>query len=163
MTRYSPNTSRHAGFTLLELMVSLAILAILLGIGIPSFQSFIQNSQLNASKEGLESALYLARSEAVTRRSSITVCRRNSSGSACENSGSWDSGWLATDKDSTVLRTWDAPSGDTTLNIAGGTTITFTADGWVEGNSAYSFTISGGGSSCSLSVSPIGTLSTAGC
>jgi len=150
------------GFTLLELMVSLAILAILLAIGVPGFQSFIQNRQFNASLDGLESALYLARSEAITRAENITLCRRNSGGNACENGNNWNNGWLVKTA-GTVLRTWDAPSGGTTLNIAGGTAITFTADGGINSNSTYSFTISGGGSSCSLSVSPIGTLSTTGC
>ncbi|KEA64587.1 Type IV fimbrial biogenesis protein FimT [Marinobacterium lacunae] len=156
------------GFTLLELMVALAILAILLAVGVPSFQSFIQRSQLDASREGLESALYLSRSEAVTRATRIVLCRRNGSGSACADANNWNNGWLVAVSGGEVLRTWDAPQGSVSLTIAqagggGSTSITFEADGSVSGDSAYSFSLSGPGNACSLSVSQIGTFSSVNC
>lgn len=55
------------GFTLLELMISIAILAIFLGIGIPAVSDWIQNRQVNVLAESIANALRLAQSEAVQR------------------------------------------------------------------------------------------------
>jgi len=61
------------GFTLIELMVVLAIIAILAMIGIPGFQTTLQNSRMTSATNGLLSALQYARSEAVTQRTAVTV------------------------------------------------------------------------------------------
>ncbi|MDO9635827.1 MAG: prepilin-type N-terminal cleavage/methylation domain-containing protein, partial [Thiobacillus sp.] len=57
--------TRPAGFTLIELMVTLSVLAILLTIGIPSLQMFIQNSRLQSQSASLMGDLNYARAEAV--------------------------------------------------------------------------------------------------
>lgn len=74
------NTQR--GFTILELMLSVAVGAILVGIGVPSFVNTIRNSEMTSATNGLVGALYAARSEAVKQRTRVTVCRAqtNSSG-----------------------------------------------------------------------------------
>ena len=64
---------RHSGFTLIELMVVLAIIAIMATIGIPSYQNMIRDNRLTSATNTLLSALQYARSEAVTQRADITV------------------------------------------------------------------------------------------
>ena len=61
------------GFTLIELMVTLVVLAVLLSIGVPSYVEWIRDSRLDTATRSLASALKLARSEAVSQQSVITV------------------------------------------------------------------------------------------
>lgn len=75
---------RDRGFTLLELMATITILAILLGIGIPSLTAFIQNSRVTSQANGLVSSFHLARSEAIKRGVQVTVEARP---------GGFEAGW----------------------------------------------------------------------
>lgn len=61
------------GFTLVELMITLALLAIMAFIAIPSFTQLTRNNQLQAKAEELKSFLVFARSEAVTQRRAIKI------------------------------------------------------------------------------------------
>lgn len=61
------------GFTLIELLITVAILAILLGVGVPSFVDYIRNSRVSTQVNELATALNFARSEAVTRGDDVTV------------------------------------------------------------------------------------------
>ena len=80
------------GFTLLELMITVAIIAILLAIGIPSFQSAIASSQLTNQTNRIVGALQQARIEAIKRNAHVVTCT-STNGTAC-NGTSWASGWL---------------------------------------------------------------------
>jgi type IV fimbrial biogenesis protein FimT len=68
------NGPRNRGFTLLELLVTVAVAAVLLGIGVPSFIDTVRNNQMAASANDLLAAMHLARTEAVKRRTPVTVC-----------------------------------------------------------------------------------------
>ncbi|MDD2724768.1 MAG: GspH/FimT family pseudopilin [Methylovulum sp.] len=81
------NKKTQIGFTLIELMMTLAIASIVVGIATPSFQSMISNSRLTASTNDFVSALSLARSEAVKRSVRVTVLRKG------PTAGAWESGW----------------------------------------------------------------------
>lgn len=70
--------SHSRGFTLVELMITLALLAIMAFIAIPSFTQLTRNNQLQAKAEELKSFLVFARSEAVTQRRVIKIEATNS-------------------------------------------------------------------------------------
>jgi type IV fimbrial biogenesis protein FimT len=63
--------STSAGLTLIELMIGLAILALLIGMGMPSIGTWMANSRVRNTAEGLQSGLALARSEAVRRNQNV--------------------------------------------------------------------------------------------
>lgn len=86
-------TDHENGFTLIELMVAVSVLAIVLGIGVPGFQELIQNNRITTQANEFVAALNFARSEAIKRGIRITLCR-SSDGSNCSDSGNWDQGWI---------------------------------------------------------------------
>ena len=63
------------GFTLIELMVTLAVLAILATVGIPSFQRLAAEYRVSSQANATQAALQFARSEALKRRSDVVVCQ----------------------------------------------------------------------------------------
>ncbi|WP_421682467.1 prepilin-type N-terminal cleavage/methylation domain-containing protein [Stutzerimonas urumqiensis] len=103
------------GFTLIELMITLAILAILLGLAAPSFRQMIANNRTQTAADNLMTAFQYARSEAVRRGVSVEICRRNNG--ACANATTWGNGWLVKEAGAAgeVLRVWDATAGGTTI------------------------------------------------
>lgn len=84
---------REAGLTLVELLVTIAVAGILLGIGVPAFGSLIQDSRLTTTTNRLVAALQLARSEAVRHNARVTLCN-SVDGAYCAESGGWEQGWI---------------------------------------------------------------------
>ena len=84
---------KDTGFTLTELMITLAIISILLMVGVPSLKTFMQGNQLVAATNELVSALHVARSEAIKLNRRVTVCE-SSDGALCDTTGSWNNGWI---------------------------------------------------------------------
>lgn len=86
------------GFTLIELMVTIAIVAILAAIAFPSFQSSLRNNRASTATNELMASFALARSEAVRSARGAGLCTSND-GTTC--GGTWDDGWIVwTDADS---------------------------------------------------------------
>jgi len=83
-----------SGFTLIELLVTVSISAILLGIAVPSFQTFVLDNRSSAQITSLLSTLYLARSEAIKRDEWVVVCKKNADSDNCVTSGDWTQGWI---------------------------------------------------------------------
>jgi type IV fimbrial biogenesis protein FimT len=76
------------GFTLIELLVTISILAILIGIAAPSFARLAAEQRLRAAAADLQSALLLTRSEAIKRRTAMTLAPAHDD---------WEAGWELTD------------------------------------------------------------------
>jgi len=68
------NAGKHRGFSLLELMVTLLVGGVVLGIGVPSFMEFQRNNAMITQANDLVTGLYLARAESVKRQVPITFC-----------------------------------------------------------------------------------------
>ncbi|KGK42837.1 hypothetical protein LH51_04215 [Nitrincola sp. A-D6] len=122
---------KSSGVTLIELLVAIAVLAILLSLGVPSFNNLIQNSRSTALANEIVTAFNLARSEAVRRAQDITVCASTDEASC---NGVWDgtNGWIVipSQAGATPLRVWDAPPASAVIVQAGAAgSITFDALG----------------------------------
>lgn len=78
---------RQAGFTLIELMVTIAVLAIVLGIAVPSFQGITNRNRLTAITNEVVGAVQLTRMEAIRRNQRVVMCP-TTNGSTC-NGGDW--------------------------------------------------------------------------
>ena len=91
------------GFTLIEVMVTVSILAIILGIAIPNLQDFLRRNTVSSLANGFYAGITQARSEAITRNTCVSICQsattQNSiSGGAvsCVSNGAndWMRGWI---------------------------------------------------------------------
>jgi len=88
--------NKQNGFSLIEVIVTMAIAAIVLSIGVPSFQSYTQNNRQTIAINELATALQLARNSAVSRRVDVTLCK-SLNGANCivgAGSGDWSQGWM---------------------------------------------------------------------
>lgn len=124
---------KHTGFTLIELVVTLAVAAILVTIGIPSFRDFIMNNRLVSQANEFAGAVYLARSAAIKQQRNAYIT---------SNSGTnWANGWTVwVDNDSDnvqaageVLRVTQAFTGNTTFTSGGKTQFRYSPSGLVDG------------------------------
>jgi type IV fimbrial biogenesis protein FimT len=80
---------KQGGFTIIELMFTVVVLAVLLAIGIPNFRDFIRNSHMTAAANDLLSDINLTRSESVKRRVPVTLCRSTDGASCATGSGNF--------------------------------------------------------------------------
>ena len=85
--------TKNSGFTLLELMITLSVVALLAAVGIPSVISFMQQNRVIASTNELISAFHVARTEAIKLNQRVTICESND-GKTCAADGSWRDGWI---------------------------------------------------------------------
>lgn len=103
-----PAIALGRGFTLIEMMVAVAVLAILLAIAVPSFNDATLGSKLTAYANSLVGSAGLARSEALKRNSAVTICKSNQAASppssTCNASGGWEQGWIVRASDGTVIQ-----------------------------------------------------------
>lgn len=92
------NYRRAKGFTLIELMITLLVAAVVLGVGVPNFQEFIANNRMASATNDLVSTLHLARGEAVKRRANVTLCPSadwdNFAVPSCNPGGRLADGWI---------------------------------------------------------------------
>lgn len=105
--RIAPPTD-GSGFTILELMITVAVLAILMGIAVPSFNEMIRQNRLATQTNDLLTATAVARSEAVKRGARVTLCPANGNGSDCSGAATWSGGWLVITDDGANVGTLDA-------------------------------------------------------
>lgn len=86
---------RQQGFNLLELLVTITIAAVVLGIGVPNFRAFLAGNRMAASANDLVTSIHVARTEAVKRRGTVTICGSSTWDSAnpdCDLGGG--TGWI---------------------------------------------------------------------
>jgi type IV fimbrial biogenesis protein FimT len=84
---------RHTGFSITELMVVVAIIAILLGIGVPSYRYITNSYRMSAEVNGLLGDLQYARAEAIRQGQTVSACVSNNR-TACTGGVNWANGWI---------------------------------------------------------------------
>lgn len=90
------NKINQLGFTLLELMIVIAMTGVLIAIGIPSYRSIVTTNALADISNDLSLSLKRARAEAITSGRDVVVCKSTATnaGSATCGGGDWSKGWL---------------------------------------------------------------------
>jgi len=136
-SRLSPmrRCNEQAGFTLMELLLAIAVLAILTTLALPAFTQFIANNRLSAKANEMVAAMQYARSEALRLGVPVQVC---SSSDAETCGGNWNQGWIAfQDPDGNdqpnnandVLRVWQTPGTEFQFTPTNGR-VEFTREGF---------------------------------
>lgn len=90
---YTHGMNSQNGFSLVELMATLAVAAILMTVAVPGFTTLIQNNRMTTTLNDFVSDLALARSEAIKRGSRVTLCK-SADGQTCTNANDWTQGWI---------------------------------------------------------------------
>lgn len=121
--------SKCKGFTLVELLVSLAVLGIVLMLGVPSFQSTVISRRLDSAASQVLNAMNVARSEAARRGVQVSVQAADTN---------WNSGWRVVLADGTVLQAFDGAVNTALTDIE---TITFQPTGIRADANGASFTL----------------------
>jgi len=136
--------NKLSGFTLVEMLMTVAVAAILLVIGIPSFRYVTNSNRIAAEINGLLGDMQFARSEAVKEGIQVTVCVSSNS-TACDglNVNTWQNGWIvfsdvnanaAVDAGAVILRV-QKPFSSTDTFVATNTVgaVTFNREGYGNG------------------------------
>lgn len=84
---------RSSGFTLLELMVTVAVAGVLMTVAIPAWQSTVQRNTMTSIINDLVGDINFARSEAITRGADVSICA-SSNQSDCSGKENWVEGWI---------------------------------------------------------------------
>jgi len=143
----------YKGFTLVEMMITLVVAAILIGLAVPSYFNMVQNNHIVATVNKLSASLNYARLEAIKRGEQVSVCSAASAAlDSCGTAAQWGQGWVvfvdendnnAIDVGDTLIRVNEQlPTGVTITT--GSAIVSYDGTGFLTGN-PINLTISAGG------------------
>ncbi len=166
---------RGAGFTLTEILVTVAIASVLAAFAVPNLSSFLRKVKLNSITGSLVASLQLARSEAIKMNRPVIVCRRNSSSTGCTTSSTdWGGrGWWVCYAQYTVdacdvstaalpnpIRS-EAPVDSTFATVVGPASVIRFSPTGAQGSSTVTITVTGtwaGATPLTVTVAPSGLI-----
>lgn len=141
-----------SGFTLIEMMITIAIATILVLIAVPNLMTFVNENRITTQTNELITDLSVARGEAVRRGVRVAICIRNADASACDVGGVWATGWImftdndadgAVDTGETILKVHEAlPTGMTITGFTAGI-LTYSPSTTVIAGAAFTLCKSG--------------------
>lgn len=141
---------KSTGFTLIEVMVTLAIIAVLMGIGTPSYRYITNSSRISSEMNSLVGTLQFARAEAIKQGLPVTVCA-STTGISCSATNTWQGGWIVfldnngnavVDAGDSILRKQGSFSNlDSFIADNSISAIVFNREGFITGLSADSVTL----------------------
>ena len=85
--------TKHRGFSLYELLITIAIASTVLAIGVPSFGALIARNRLHIEINALFHAIHVARKESIMRRQVVSLCP-SPDGQQCQPGRDWSQGWI---------------------------------------------------------------------
>lgn len=85
---------KQSGFTLLELVITMVVGAILMAIAIPNFRTTIQNNRLSSQLNTLLSGMIYSRSEAIKRNTNVVICASSDQQTCSGSTSGWTNGLL---------------------------------------------------------------------
>lgn len=133
---------RHSGFTLIELLVTMTIIVTLLGIGVPSFRTFVASQRVKSAASDVSSTLILARSEAIKRNRNVDINQAT---------GGWQNGWtVSVTSGGTTTTLGQHEAFPSTLTVTNPTTgLSYNGNGRLTGTAAQFTVQSTPATSCS--------------
>jgi type IV fimbrial biogenesis protein FimT len=105
------------GFTLIELMVTLAVIAVLAGVAGPQLAAFIQNSRLSSGANLIQADLQTTRREAVKRNMSVLMCPVGSVSTPTVCGTAWTAGWMICYRTGSIASDFDRCDSGTSTNV----------------------------------------------
>jgi type IV fimbrial biogenesis protein FimT len=128
--------ARAAGFTLVELLVTMGVIAVLTMVAVPSFKGFIGGQQVRSASFDITAALLQARSEAIKRNVIVTIT---------PTASAWINGWSLTAASGATLELSQHEAFPNGLAISGPTTIAYNGSGRLTVSTAPVFSITKSG------------------
>lgn len=113
----NPHPRRLRGITLVELVTTLAVLAVSLAVIVPSWASLTERSRVTTAANSLLAQLRYARNEAVTRNRSITLCPSDDASTCSADPFGWQRGYIVFADDDGNR---DRAAGESLLRVIGG-------------------------------------------
>lgn len=124
--------AKRRGFTLIELIITIAVLGVVMTLAAPNLAIWITNTRVRTAASDLYASMIYARSEATKRNVSVDIV---------SNAGGWNTGW-SIEAGGTVLRQQEALAPDVGVTEASGLDIiTYRRDGRLDGNTGANFTV----------------------
>ena len=154
--KYSP-IFKSSGFTLIELMVVVAVLGLLASIAIPSFQSILASQRMRSVAFDMMTDLLFARSEAIKRGENVVLAPAT---------GGWTSGWTVRVSSSSELVSQKPGVGSSVTFLSSPASVTYDQNGRVSNiSSSANFALTDGTRNRCISIDPSGRpkSSLAGC
>lgn len=147
---------KRSGFTLIETMVVTSVVGIAMTIALPSAQQMIAAQKIKTAASTLQSALFLTRSEAIKRNTTVTLAPVGEQ---------WEGGWRITLPDDSVLSSYGEVKAVTITAVA--TSIAFQGAGRLNGASGTTFKLASTDTPTircvSIGLSGVPTVSSSGC
>lgn len=145
LSAHTAITQAHRGFTMIEVMVVIAIMGVLATLAAPSFTPMIERWRVRQAVESLTSTIYYARSEAIKRGGRVAIQKLPNNTNGCTTASGnrdWDCGWFvcvdtndnnACNNDEPVLQRYDAPANLQITRTGGAASIKLNRWGLVDG------------------------------
>ncbi len=129
--KYEP---RQKAFTQVELLVTLAVFIVTLAIGVPFYDSIVGNNRAAAMTNELVSAINMAKSEAITRGESVTVCADHTDAGYTKCGTDWTNGWFlysggVSAASATVVKVWEPLERSASISASSGM-VTYSSEGF---------------------------------